>query len=79
MKKDGFVSMTLVFSFLIIFLFLLLAILNAYSEQNKYLKAINSKIKLKVNVPNDTEGAFYINNETYNTNNYILYIARGIK
>ena len=52
MKKDGFVSMTLVYTFLILFLFLMLAVLNAYTQQNKYLEAIDSKIDLTINTPN---------------------------
>lgn len=45
MKKDGFMSMTLVYTFLILFLFIMLAILNAYSHENKYLEAIENKVK----------------------------------
>ena len=37
MKKQGFVSMTLVYTFLVLFLFLMLAVLNAYTQQNKFL------------------------------------------
>lgn len=43
-NKSGFVSMTLVYTFLIVFLFLMLAILNAYTEKNRYLEAIDEKI-----------------------------------
>ena len=43
-NKSGFVSMTLVYTFLIVFLFLMLAILRAYTEKNKYLEAIDEKI-----------------------------------
>ncbi len=51
MKKDGFVSMTLVYTFLVLFLFLMLAVLHAYTQQNKYLEAIDSKIDLTINTP----------------------------
>lgn len=44
-NKNGFVSMTLVYTFLIIFLFLMLAILNTYNVKNKYLEAIDSKVE----------------------------------
>lgn len=44
MKKDGFISMTLVYSFLIIFLFIMLAILNTYKEKNNFLEYINETI-----------------------------------
>ncbi len=43
-KKNGFISMTLVYSFLIIFLFLMLAILNAYTQKNKYIEAVYKKL-----------------------------------
>ena len=51
MKKDGFVSMTLVYVFLILFLFLMIAILNSYSQQNKFLTAIDSKIDMSISMP----------------------------
>lgn len=43
-NKKGFISMTLVYTFLVIFLFLMLAILNTYTQKDKFLEAINSKI-----------------------------------
>ena len=43
-KKNGFISMTLVYTFLILFMFLMLAILRTYTEKNKYLEAINEQI-----------------------------------
>ena len=43
-NKRGFISMTLVYTFLIIFLFLMLAILSTYNTKNKYLEAIDSKV-----------------------------------
>ena len=43
-NKNGFISMTLVYSFLIIFLFLLLAILKIYSENNKFLMTIDEMV-----------------------------------
>ena len=43
-NKKGFISMTLVYSFLIIFLFLLLAILRIYSENNKFLMTIDEMV-----------------------------------
>lgn len=53
MKKNGFVSMTLVYTFLIVFLFLILAILNAYSKQSKYKNAIDDSIDLKIKTKYD--------------------------
>ena len=43
-NKNGFISMTLVYSFLIVFLFLLLAILKIYSENNKFLMTIDEMV-----------------------------------
>lgn len=43
-NKKGFISMTLVYSFLIIFLFLLLAILRIYNENNKFLMTIDEMV-----------------------------------
>ena len=50
-NKNGFVSMTLVYTFLIVFLFLMLAILNTYNTKNKYIEAIDNKVNddIKVN------------------------------
>ena len=49
-KKNGFISMTLVYTFLILFMFLMLAILRTYSEKNKYLQAINEQIDSDIGV-----------------------------
>lgn len=49
-NKKGFVSMTLVYTFLILFLFLMLSVLNSYSFKNKYLEAIDNKIKDDINI-----------------------------
>ena len=42
--KNGFGSMALVYTFLVIFLFLMLAILRTYIEKDKFLEAINYQI-----------------------------------
>ena len=44
-SKEGFISMTLVYTFLILFLFLMLGIMAAYAQKNKFLKAIDEKIR----------------------------------
>lgn len=43
-NKSGFISMTLVYTFLIIFLFLMLAILRTYNEKDKFLETIDEQI-----------------------------------
>ena len=51
MNKKGFISMTLVYTFLILFLFLMLGVLHAYASKNKFLEAINEHIDLSVSTP----------------------------
>jgi len=53
-NKNGFISMTLVYSFLIVFLFLMLAILHTYSEKNKYIEAINDQIDNDISKSKET-------------------------
>ena len=53
-RKDGFISMTLVYTFLIVFMFLMLAILRTYQEKDKFLEAINSQIDSDISVNNGT-------------------------
>ena len=48
-KKSGFISMALVYTFLVIFLFLMLAILRTYIEKDKFLETINSQINEDIN------------------------------
>lgn len=47
-NKKGFVSMTLVYTFLIVFLFIMLAILEAYSEKIKYTYTITEDVNKKI-------------------------------
>ena len=49
-KKNGFISMTLVYTFLILFMFLMLAILRTYTEKDKFLQAINAQIDNDIGV-----------------------------
>lgn len=43
-NKKGFISMTLVYSFFIVFLFLMLAIISVYKEKNNFMEAIDDQI-----------------------------------
>ena len=43
-NKSGFISMTLVYTFLVLFMFIMLAILRTYAEKDRYLQAINDQI-----------------------------------
>ncbi len=54
MKKQGFISMTLVYTFLIVFLFLMLAILNSYLDKDRYLETINDQIDDDISKTNKT-------------------------
>lgn len=56
--KSGFVSMALVYTFLVIFLFLMLAILRTYIEKDKFLEAINYQIDDDIN--KDKQNRSYI-------------------
>lgn len=49
-KKNGFISMTLVYTFLVLFMFLMLAIIRTYSEKDKYLQAISDQIDNDIGV-----------------------------
>lgn len=51
MNKKGFISMTLVYTFLVLFLFLMLSVMHAYSEKNKFLETINNTIDLSFETP----------------------------
>lgn len=43
-KKNGFISMALVYSFLVIFLFIMSSIINVYLRKNAYLEALESQV-----------------------------------
>ncbi len=49
-KRNGFISMTLVYTFLILFMFLMLAILRTYQEKDKFLETINEQIDNDIGV-----------------------------
>ena len=65
MKNNGFVSMTMVYTFLILFLFLMLAVLMSYSQQNKYLEAIDTKIDLKIDTKVNNDYCPYSEGQTF--------------
>lgn len=60
-KKNGFISMTLVYTFLILFLFLMTGILTSYNQRNKYYDIIEDKIKSEMNLTS------FRNDTLYNT------------
>ena len=58
-KKNGFISMALVYSFLILYLFLMTAIINSYLEKNKYLETIDDKINLDIELYKKNKKSLY--------------------
>ena len=77
MKKEGFISMTLVYTFLIVFLFLMLAILDTYLDKDKYLEAINAQIDMDITKNNETRNtlmsAIIRNNPPNSLDNSTIY------
>lgn len=60
-NKNGFISMTLVYTFLILFLFLMSGILTSYNQRNKYYDIIEEKIKSEMSLTS------FRNDTLYNT------------
>ena len=60
-NKNGFISMTLVYTFLILFLFLMSGILTSYNQRNKYYDIIEEKIKSEMDLTS------FRNDTLYNT------------
>lgn len=58
-NKNGFISMTLVYTFLILFLFLMTGILSSYNQRNKYYDIIEDKIKSEMNLTSFRNNTFY--------------------
>ena len=54
-NKNGFISMTLVYTFLILFLFLMTGILTSYNQRNKYYDIIEEQIKSEMNLDSEDE------------------------
>jgi thiol:disulfide interchange protein len=49
MKKDGFISMAIVYSFIIVFILLLLSLLGAYSFRNNMINNQIDEVKIELN------------------------------
>lgn len=47
-NKNGFISMSVVYAFLIVFLFIMLAIIACYDDKNKFLEAVDEKISIDI-------------------------------
>src|SRR5574344_1054353 len=59
-NKTGFISMTLVYTFLILFLFLLLSILTVFAQKNKLLDVVNKKVYDETKLDNNYDDVFNI-------------------
>lgn len=49
MKKDGFISMAVIYSFIIVFVLLMLSLLSAYAFRNKLINIEIDEVKLELN------------------------------
>ena len=58
-NKNGFISMTLVYTFLILFLFVMLAILKTYSRNNKVLTTFSERINNDLRTSNEQKSKLY--------------------
>ena len=52
-KKNGFISMALVYSFLVIFLFIMSSIIGVYLRKNTYLEALEEQVSKDIGITKD--------------------------
>ena len=58
-NKNGFISMSLVYSFLIIFLFLMTAIINCYLQKNTYLEALDKQVSKDIGITQEAKASIF--------------------
>lgn len=58
-NKNGFISMSLVYSFLIIFLFLMTAIINCYLKKNTYLEALDKQVSQDIGITQEAKASIF--------------------
>lgn len=58
-NKNGFISMSLVYSFLIIFLFLMTAIINCYLKKNTYLEALDKQVSQDIDITQEAKSSIF--------------------
>ena len=56
-NKNGFISMSLVYSFLVLFLFLMMSIINCYLKKNTYLEALDSQVSKDISITKDAKSS----------------------
>lgn len=78
-NKKGFISMSLVYTFLILFLFLMLAIIAAYTNKNKFILAISNKtkedLKVKATIDNTLSSRILKDNDIYSDKESSSFVA----
>lgn len=58
-NKNGFISMSLVYSFLVIFLFLMAAIINCFLKKNTYLEALDNQVAQDIGITQDAKASIF--------------------
>lgn len=58
-NKSGFISMSLVYSFLIIFLFLMTAIIDCYLKKNTYLEALDKQVSEDIGITQEAKSSIF--------------------
>ena len=56
-NKNGFISMSLVYSFLVLFLFLMMSIINCYLKKNTYLEALDTQVSKDISITKDAKSS----------------------
>ncbi len=54
-NKNGFISMSLVYSFLVLFLFLMMSIINCYLKKNTYLEALDKQVSKDISITKEAK------------------------
>ena len=54
-KKNGFISTALVYSFLVIYLFLMVSIINLYLQKNTYIEALDEQVAEDIGITKNTK------------------------
>ena len=58
-NKNGFISMSLVYSFLVLFLFLMMSIINCYLKKNTYLEALDKQVGKDISITKDAKQSLF--------------------
>lgn len=58
-NKNGFISMSLVYSFLVLFLFLMMSIINCYLKKNTYLEALDKQVGKDISITKEAKRSLF--------------------